>query len=403
MGRIQLEAKPDIRQQGIGTDDSFDTATVLTLAAAHMGHDLYTAFLGPLLPQLISKLSIPLAGAGVLATCLRVGSLAQPFTGLWADRSDTRYFVIAAPTITAICMSSLGIAPNYLSLVVLLLIAGLSHGSFHPAAAATVTRASGRTWGKGTAIHLTGGKLGFAIGPMFIAFMVTWVGLEGSSLAAIPGVVFSVLLYLRLKDRAAPQLSRKSSSRVWRDVKGQGRVLLFLSGFVLFRSVTTVSLSTFYPTFLTDAGSSLLYAGLAMSVYQLAGAGGSLVGGILSDLMGRRGMMLVSQLVAVPFLYLALLLPAGLGALAALVVGGAMISAASPIQLNIFQELLPGSRSTAAGIWSFVSFEGSLVTAVVVGAVGDWFGLGAALTISIFAGLLSLPFLLAIPETRRSA
>lgn len=383
-------------------DNSFNTVTVLTLAAAHMGHDTYTAFLAPLLPLLIAKLSIPLAAAGILASIFRAGSLMQPVIGAWADRTDPKYFVILTPTVTALCMSCLGLAPNYLALAVLLAIAGLSHAAFHPASAATVTEMSGRTWGKGASIYMTGGKLGFTLGPLFIASLVTWLGLEMSCVAVLPGIVVSLLLYWRLNTMNANRAEKSARPSIWKEVKAQQRSLLLLSGFVFFRSTAFISFTTFYPTFLTNQGLTILFAGFAMTVYQLGGATGALAGGILSDMKGRRMMLVVSQLLSGPLLYVALQFPETAGGLVVLALGGAMISSATPVQLALFQELMPNNRSTASGIWSLLSFEGSLATVIVVGFLADWLGLGAALGISLLASMLSIPFILGVPETSKT-
>ena len=118
----------------------FDTPTVVTVSFGHLVHDTYPAFLGPLMPLLIPKLGLSLGAAGVLVSVLRWSALIQPFLGYWADRTDPRYWVILAPTVTALGMSLLGIAPSYLAVVVLLVLAGLSHAAFHPSAAALATR-----------------------------------------------------------------------------------------------------------------------------------------------------------------------------------------------------------------------------------------------------------------------
>lgn len=400
---LQCDRKAATSPEGVPSKEKgFDVAAVLTLAAAHMGHDTYTAFLSPLLPLLIAKLSIPLGAAGVLASVFRAGSLAQPLLGVWADRTDTRFFLIFTPTVTALCMSLLGLAPSYLAVLLLLALGGLSHASFHPAAAATVTRVSGRTWGRGTSVYMVGGKLGFTLGPLFIASVVTWLGLEMSWVAAIPGVLVSLALYQLLRRREIAQPRKASTSSIWREVKAQRRALLLLSGFVLFRSTAFISFTTFYPTFLTNQGLSILFAGFAMTVYQLGGAAGALAGGILSDVRGRRRMLVLSQLLSGPLLFFALQSPAGTEGLAVLAMGGAMISSASPVQLALFQELMPRSRSTAAGIWSLLSFEGSLATVVVIGVLGDWLGLGSALALSVLASMLSIPFILAVPEPSKA-
>lgn len=399
---MEATAKASFDRRAAARDDEFDTPAVATISAAHMIHDIYPAFLAPLLPLLIAKLSIPLAAAGALATILRSGSLLQPFLGLWADRADCRWFVILAPSVTAFGMSLLGVAPDYLSVAILLAVATVSIAAFHPAAAAAVTRASGRSWGRGSSLYMTGGELARAIGPMFIVTLVAWVGLEGSYIAAVPGFVCSVVLYWQLRRRQISLAGQSSVSNIWRALKEQRRPLLLLSGLVLFRSISVTAFATFYPTFLVGLGSDLLFAGLAVAVYELAGAGGALVGGTLSDKFGRRTMMLISQVATAPLLFMALLWPTGPLGLGLLGLAGAMALSAAPVQLTMAMELLPGGRSTASGITFFLGFEGTLVATLVVGAVADWIGLGQALGFSVLASMLSIPFTLLLPEPRRS-
>jgi FSR family fosmidomycin resistance protein-like MFS transporter len=184
-------------------------------------------------------------------------------------------------------------------------------------------------------------------------------------------------------------------------MKAQRRPLLLLSGLILFRSTSIQSIATFYPTYLTDRGSDIMYAGFALSMYELAGAGGALFGGTLSDRFGRKTMMLVSQALAGPLLWIALGQPDGTAGIVVLAVAGALALSASPVQLTLAQELLPGSRSTAAGIVFFLGFEGTLVSTLFVGVIADVIGLGPALSVAVIASMLSIPFTLALPETSR--
>ncbi|MEA2095582.1 MAG: MFS transporter, partial [Candidatus Cloacimonadota bacterium] len=109
----------------------FQFGNVLTVSFAHLSHDIYSAFLAPLLPLLISKLGISLSMAGFLDVVRKLPSLFNPLIGLMADRICVRYFVIFAPAITGIAMSLLGIAPTYIVLLILLFIAGISNTLFH--------------------------------------------------------------------------------------------------------------------------------------------------------------------------------------------------------------------------------------------------------------------------------
>ncbi len=403
MEQNRAEAKASFDQRAVAKEAEFDTPAVVTISLAHMTHDIYPAFLAPLLPLLIVKLGIPLAAAGVLATIQRSGSLLQPFLGLWADRADCRWFVILAHSGTALAMSLLGVAPDYFSVAFLLAVATISMAAFHPAAAAAVTRASGRSWGRGSSLYMTGGELARAIGPLYIVTIVGWVGLEGSYIAAVPGVLFSFLLYWQLRRRPISLAGSSSVSSIWNAMREQRRPLLLLSGLVLFRAVAVTSFTTFYPTYLVSQGSDLFFAGLVLSVYELAGAGGALVGGTISDRFGRRATMLVSQVATAPLLFMVLMQPPGALGLVLLGLAGALALSAAPVQLTMAMELLPGGRSTASGITFFLGFEGTLVATLAVGFVADLIGLGPALGFSVLASLVSVPFTILLPEPRRGA
>jgi len=81
----------------------FDTARVILLSIGHGIHDMYPAFLAPLLPLLQAKLGLSNTLAGSLATFLRSSSLAQPFIGYLADRTSARLFVILRDRCGPLC------------------------------------------------------------------------------------------------------------------------------------------------------------------------------------------------------------------------------------------------------------------------------------------------------------
>jgi len=88
--------------------EEFQTGKVALIALGHLAHDTYPAFLAPLLPLLTTKLGLSLALAGSLGSFLRLSSVAQPFLGYLADRTNVRLFIILAPACTGILMSALG-------------------------------------------------------------------------------------------------------------------------------------------------------------------------------------------------------------------------------------------------------------------------------------------------------
>ncbi|MFQ5856171.1 MAG: MFS transporter [Anaerolineae bacterium] len=378
-------------------DHEFQTAKVLLVTLAHFVHDTYPAFLAPLLPLLTEKLGLSLTLAGSLVLVMRLSSLVQPFIGHLADRTGLRYFVIVAPALTAIFMGSLGLAPSYVALIPLLIFTGISTAMFHAPAPAMITRVSGQEWGKGMSFFMAGGELGRSIGPLFIVTVVGRIGLENAYLAAIPGVLASLVLYRLTGSMFSRLIAQPLSLRAALDA--QKLPLLLLLGIALFRSMSVFSFLTFLPIYLTGTGTSLFFAGAAVSIFELAGVVGALLGGTLSDRLGRRTIFLISQVVVVPVLF-ALLHSAGLVNIPLLLIGGFVALSTGPVGLTVIQELFTDNRSTATGFYISFTMVVSGISTTLFGALADAVGLPVTMHVIVFVPLLAVPLTLLLPETR---
>src|SRR3990172_4659896 len=114
----------------------FQTSSVLTLITGHAVHDMYTAFLAPLLPLFIAGFSLTVTQAGALSLFLLLPATIQPIIGRAADRRNLRPLVIVAPMVAGVTMSLLGLAPSYVILALLLAVAGLNTAGLHAVAPA---------------------------------------------------------------------------------------------------------------------------------------------------------------------------------------------------------------------------------------------------------------------------
>ncbi len=382
-----------------GDEAAFDTPAILTVAGGHLVHDMYPAFIGVLLPLLIPKLGISLAMAGLLAAIFRIATGIQPVLGMVADRADTRFWIILAPAATAIAIGLLGLTSSVLVVALLLAVAGVSSAVFHPAAAALVTRSAGTTWGRGMSIFMTGGESGRAIGPLVIAGTLSVVGLTGSWIAMIPGLIASVVLYLRIAHRPELHL-RPPAGSIRVALRSARRGFLLLAATSAMLSMSGVGMVVFIPTYLTGAGAGLVLAGAAVTAFEIGGAIGAFLGGTLSDRIGRRMMLALGALIGAPLLILALLMPIGPLTLVVLAISGVALLSAGPVQLTLMQELMPNNRSLAVGLGIFVVTIASAVGAIVIGALGETIGLQTALILVAALALLALPFIALLPETR---
>lgn len=397
-GRVD---SPDPAAEGDARPSStFDTPTIVAVASAHLTHDAYPAFVAVLLPLLIPELGISLAVAGLLASVYRWATVVQPILGYIADRRDTRYWIALAPAATAVSIGLLGLAPSVAAVALLLFAAGVSSSIFHPAAAALVTRSSGTHWGRGTSIFMTGGESGRAIGPLVIAGVLAAVGLAWSWLAMLPGIAVSIVLVLRVVGRPALQLRHPTGS-IRRALADARWAVALLAATTVFGAMARVGLSVFIPTYVTEAGAGIVLAGAAVTTFEIGGAAGALLGGTLSDRIGRRAMLALGILIGAPLLMLALSLPPGPPMLVVLALAGVALLSGGPVQLVLMQELMPDNRGAAVGLSIFMVTVASAVGTIAVGTLGELIGLQQALIFAAASALLALPFVALLPETRQ--
>jgi FSR family fosmidomycin resistance protein-like MFS transporter len=379
----------------------FDLGGVMTVSTLHFTHDVFGAFIGTLLPVLQERLQIPIGQAGLLASAFRLPSVLQPFLGYWADKYDARLFVVWAPTVTAIAVTSLGWAPTYLAMVVVLMIAGLSSAAFHPAAGAMVTRVGGDRIGRASAYFMTGGELGRAVGPALIAAYISYVAFEQIWVLLIPAVVVTAFGFQRIVGSNARIPKPPPAAALRAAIAARRGPLALMTAIILMRSLTLAGFQTYLPSLIVNEGhGDLRLGGLTLTIYEIGGVVGAFTGGTLSDRFGRRQLMLVSQITGGPILFAALWFVGGLASYPLLVIGGFLALSAGGVQLALMQELLPGNRSVAAGLTYFLSFESAVITTAILGFAAEWWGLGNALMAGVVVSMFSIPFTLLLPETR---
>ena len=374
-------------------EGEFQTEQVFTISSGHFVHDVYSAFLAPLLPLLIEKMSLTLTLAGSLTAFLQFPSILTPVIGHYADKYNLRYLVILAPALTATAMSAMGLAPSYWLLVILLILGGIGAAFLHAPAPAMVAQISGRHVGKGMSWFMGGGELARTVGPLVAVWAASTWGLEGMFRVVVVGWATSVYLFWRLHTIPIRARTQGSLTSILPKVR-----TLFLPLFIVifFRMFMVVCMTTYLPTFMKQNGSTLWLAGGSLAILELAGVLGALSGGTLSDRLGRKSVLLTISILA-PLLMLAFLNVSGWLLVPVLLFYGFVSISPGPVFLALIQDHFPGNRAVSNGLYISMNFLLRSLALLLVGMAGDAVGLQTAFTWSAFLSFLGLIGIVMLP------
>ncbi len=143
-------------------------AGLFSLTLLCLGHfcvDLYSGALGALQPLLVQKLHTSLTQVGILGGVLVfASSVMQPVYGYLSDRFHTRLFTVLAPAVAGVFISSLGLAPSYGWLLLLVLLGGTGIAAFHPQASARAVLGAPEKRARAMAVFVSAGSLGYRAG-----------------------------------------------------------------------------------------------------------------------------------------------------------------------------------------------------------------------------------------------
>jgi FSR family fosmidomycin resistance protein-like MFS transporter len=340
------------------------------------------------------NLGINLTGAGLLTSLSRLPSIFNPLIGYLADIKGTRYFMILAPGLTATLMSLIGSTSSIYSLGILLFLAGLSSTFFHASSPAMVAQASADRKGRGLSLFMAGGGIGRSLGPVLVVWAVSLWGLEGLYRLMFFGWFVSLILFLQFR---SSDIQPQSKVSIKAEVPLFKRFFFPLAVVLILRSVLIASLSTYLPVFMVESGAPLWLAGTALSIHELSGVIGALVLGPISDQVGRKKIISISMLIS------SLLIPVflrsqGWQVLPVLVFIGFFLISTGTIFMALVQDTFQHHRSTSNSFLILINFMSNALMLIIVGVIGDTYGLELAYLIGAGAGILSIPAMNLLPS-----
>ena len=365
--------------------------TVLFVASVHFVVDGYGNIFAPLLPLLIPRLGLSLAAAGTLTMLFQLSaSVSQIGFGHLADRWRPRLLLMAGPIVSVLVLSFVGSASSMQMAAAILIVGGLGGAAFHPPAAALAYRLGAERPGLAMSVHITGGSLGFSMGPLLFAPFAESFGLAWTPILAIPGLVVVLLFLSRL-----PHVAWTTTTTAgFRALRPYVRPLTLLYFIVVLRTMTSIAFATFMPVLLTSHGMSLAAAGSAAAVYLFASGVGGFLGGPAADRYGARRVIALSLVCAVPFLFAASL-NEGWTFVVLVALGGFFLQSTLPVNVTFGQALAPVSAATVSSLMMGFAWGSGGLSVPFVGMIADRVGIEATLRglalVPLAAAALAMP------------
>ncbi|MDJ0110712.1 MFS transporter, partial [Rhodococcus erythropolis] len=344
-------------------------------------NDLYQGAVPALLPFMMLERGYSYSAvAGITLAATGLSSVVQPAFGMLVDRKSRNWlvptgFVTAATGIVVAAMST-----TYIVTWLAIALAGIGIAAYHPPAT-NLARAAGGHSQKAMSVFSVGGTLGASLAPPFVTLVVGSLGLSGGYLLAVPAVVAAIWWIVAQSRPAGTGTDAESAQSLSSQLAANGPVsddwrsftrLVLVTVCWSIPYVTTLSLVS--PYVLNGLNGSSSSAAIVLSSFTLAGAAGTLLGGVLADRRGRRASIRLGYLLAVPSLALLAAAPnVAIAELGIVCLGFAMFLPFAP-QVTLAQDYLPNRPGTASGVTLGLAMSVGGIASPLFGYLADHFG-----------------------------
>lgn len=382
---------------------------LVLFAGLHSLSHVFPATLPALLPFIRLEYRLSYSTIGIIMFTLGwVWGIGSIFVGTISDRLNRINFI-------SLMFLSIGIFAGLLSLMdklilILTLLGFISFflSIFHPSAQSWLSGRyrSSENRGKIFGIYDTGGNLGMIIAPVvavFIGSKFGWRSVYG--IWAIPMVLTALLICImsRWQDfKAKPRTCQGFAMQFMSTLKstcshGTLKFIFLIQGLIDF---LLGGVMTFIPLLIVDSRIlTVEAAGYFFALYLGVGAIGKIVGGICSDVWGRRKIMsicflsMASLSAIIPFIRGSLFIILLLGS-------GMVLFMTVPINIAMVGEEVDKNLGFNYGLFGLVGAGFGAISKFFSGVIGDIFGIKYIFL--MFTGIALLALVISFsPSTRR--
>lgn len=395
---VAAQAEPPLTASGTVSAQAATMPILLSLSFCHLLNDLIQSLIPALYPLLKTEFNLDFAQIGLITLAFQLtASLLQPTVGFYTDKKPQPYSLAIGMGSTLIGLLLLSVASSYTGVLIAAALVGTGSAIFHPEASRVARMASGGRYGTAQALFQVGGNAGQAIGPLLAAFIVLPHG-QGAiawvSMAALVAMAFLTRVGMWYGTNLRPA---KKSGHTKTDSKDSGlpraRVLFLITVLMVLlfsKNVYTSSLTSFFTFYLIERFDLPVQAAqVQLFIFMASIAVGTLVGGALTDRIGRRPMIWVSILGVLPF---TMAMPYAdlfwTGVLTIII--GMLTASAFPAVLVYAHEVMPGRVGLVSGMFFGFAFGLGGLGAAVMGGLADAYGIAVVYKICSFLPTLGV-------------
>jgi len=362
-------------------------------ALAHFAIEFSFNALPILYPLLIVSMGLSYQQVGAIALVVTLGAtITQPVFGYLSDRLGRRAFMVFSVAWVGILLGLTGFIQSYWLVLLVVGLGALGSAAFHPAGIAVATGSDPEHRGAAASIFSVSGSLGTIFSPLLFGLGIARFGAR-MSIILIP-ITLLVTIFLYSQYRSIDEANR-STPAATKPVETQSDnnkslwLLVLVIIIVAARSWVHGSIITYLPEWLLNSGLTTEITGIYISILMVMIGLGSLVGGILSDRLGRAPVAAVSFLFIGPAFWLFLnqadvFQPILIGLV------GFALGISFPITIVMAQEAWPQGAGLASALVMGIGWLPYGIGSWTIGRIADLTTLTNALNTLIYIPLISL-------------
>jgi len=348
------------------------------VSLCHLLNDMIQSLLPSIYPILKVNFHLDYTRIGIITFVFQMtASILQPFIGNFTDRRPLPWSLPFGMCCTLAGIVMLSWAPEFGLLLVAASLFGVGSAIFHPESSRVARMASGGKHGCAQSFFQVGGNTGSAVGPLLAAAIILPRGQAGVvwfAPVAVIGICILTWVGNWYRQRLAHFSKRPAAAHQVHHSLSRGKVIfaLFILMALVFSKYFYIASLTSYYTFYLISRFHVSVASAQVHLFALFGAiaAGTLIGGPIGDRVGRKYVIWVSILGALPFTLLMPFADLFWTTVLSILIGVIIASAFSAI-LVYAQELLPGRIGMISGLFFGFAFGMGGIGAAVLGHLAD--------------------------------